>query len=76
MRVTRIVPITGTPDAGDLISQALCLRGAYTLYADPGTAATLEDGICKAGGGARLSVRPHRGMLPGEGVLAVRRKKA
>jgi hypothetical protein len=76
VRTKRILPITGSRDAEDLAVQALCLRGAYTLYADPETAVNLESVICKAGGTARLAVRPHRGLLPGEGVVAVRRKGA
>jgi hypothetical protein len=68
-------PITRARNAEDLASQALCLQGSYTLFADRETAVTLTRIIQRAGGGARITVRPHRWMLPGE-VVAVRRKES
>jgi hypothetical protein len=60
--------------AEDLASQALVLSGAHIIYADPGTAGVLSGIIERAGGGQRITVRPHPWLLPGQAV-AVRRKE-
>jgi hypothetical protein len=70
----RLTSITRARSAEDLASQALCLRGSYTIYADHGTAAVLTGIIQRAGGGTRITVRAHGWLLPGE-VVAVRRKE-
>jgi hypothetical protein len=62
--------------AEDLAARALSLEGAHTIYAEPGTASVLEGIIGRAGGGGRITVRPHPGLLPGHVVAARRQEDA
>jgi hypothetical protein len=70
----QLTPISRARNAEDLASQALCLRGSYTIYADCDTAAVLSGIVERAGGAPRITVRAHRWLLPGQ-VVAVRRKE-
>jgi hypothetical protein len=70
----RLTSITRARNAEDLASQALCLRGSYTIYADRDTAAVLAGIIERAGGPPRITVQAHGWLLPGQ-VVAVRRKE-
>jgi hypothetical protein len=70
----QLTSVTRARNAEDLASQALCLRGSYTIFADCDTAATLAGIIERAGGPPRITVRSHAWLLPGQ-VVAVRRKE-